>query len=636
MNEQRPNPGESGEPHKTDGPRLKPLGPVEQAGENVIFTSSTTSQGTVDDLAEETASNGRYSYAYESDFLDNAVLSYEEGAPQPVIEMVSGNQKPERKTAKRRHKLTATTTDSAGESGEAISPFIEMIQSDGAEEEPTAISESEETEAGFVDKTRGWRPTGTVFFETMSTPPRGTIYRTRISEGLTGQPKSGAEILPEPDFTPPKAVSQQAETRPRFEFPSQLVQPPPEDTREVVSRKTRRRGGFFRRYIRAVILLGLTIFVLAVLCILGAGFAYYRYAQARLYESELTGQAVVVTVKPGEPFNDVIGRLRDTKLLSSFMGINDRYLMKYLAATQQNAHKVKPGAYRIDTGLALSEVYNKMIDGSEDFKVTIPEGFTAQDIANLVKERYPTFDAERFMQLVQDAAFIAKVGVDAPTLEGYLYPSTYYYGPGVKEEELIKLMVKAFHEKAKTLPDPLPETGLTFHEHVIMASLIEREARLNEDRPLIASVIFNRLKAGMPLQIDATVNYALGDWRRLTFEDYKVEHPYNTYKMKGLPPGPITSPRIESLSATFTPITSNYLYYVHRGDGRHAFAATYDEHQENVARYIQKTAPIPVDDNPLVGAAAADELPVVIIETLRPTRNGEAASVPVVPQPKSY
>ena len=152
---------------------------------------------------------------------------------------------------------------------------------------------------------------------------------------------------------------------------------------------------------------------------------------------------------------------------------------------------------------------------------------------------------------------------------------------------MLRKMVDTFRESVeKKLDGVAKATGdnLSFQEHLIMASLIEREARLDEDRPLIASVMFNRLAKDMQLQIDVTVHFALGQWtRRLTLEDLKVDSPYNTYANKGLPPGPICSPRVESIVATYQAPKTDYLFYVLKGDGKHVFAKTLEEHAQNKA-----------------------------------------------------
>lgn len=321
----------------------------------------------------------------------------------------------------------------------------------------------------------------------------------------------------------------------------------------------------------------------------GVGVAYYRYAAERLYQSDaqLTGSANVL-VERGDSYRRIVSRLKEAGLLHSYMGVDDVYLMRYLAWVNGDASKIRHGAYQFSTGDSLSEIYARLLKGAPESLVVVPEGLTVREMADLISRKHETFNPQRFVELTADQKFITSLGMYVTSLEGYLLPSGYSYGPGMKEEDLIRQMVDAFRKKAEEALRHLPKRDeLSFHEHVIMASLVEEEARVDEDRPLIASVIHNRLKKGMKLQIDATVNYALNEWRRLTHSDYKVESPFNTYQIQGLPPAPICNPRISSLVATFTAPETDFLFYVHKGDGHHAFSKTYEEHLKNVKQYIK-------------------------------------------------
>lgn len=308
---------------------------------------------------------------------------------------------------------------------------------------------------------------------------------------------------------------------------------------------------------------------------------------------------VTVTIAQGDGYSKVLQRLHDGKVLGGVAGLDDRWLMRYLAWNHGNSAKIRHGAYRLDPSASLSDLYGKLVEGGKGQRFTVPEGMAVPQVAALAARKIEGFDAGRFVALASDKAFVdgLALDVDADSLEGYLWPGTYDVGDGIAEEELLRAMAKAFTEtvSAKLAAMPGAEDGMTTHQHVIMASLVEREARVDEDRPLIAGVIRNRMAKGMRLQIDATVNYALGEWRRLTYADYKFDSPYNTYKINGLPPGPICSPRLSSLLATYRPASHDFLFYVHKGDGHHAFATTYEEHERNVRRYVQG-----------LGAAAAD------------------------------
>ncbi len=391
-----------------------------------------------------------------------------------------------------------------------------------------------------------------------------------------------------------------------------------EETAEIPSqrRKPRKKRSLIGTLLNliswAILLIVFTVVIVALI--------YYRYGSDRLYNTQFVPErTVILNVNPGDRLPQIIERLRNANLLGSYLGVDDAYLLRYLAWLNNNAHKIKSGAYKLNATMSLSEIYNKLVEGSQDFKITIPEGKTAREIAAIVKRKNELFSEERFLSLVEDQTFIRKLNLDVPSLEGYLYPSTYFFGPGMKEEELITMMVETFKKMAQTHLEGIVRTdNLSFHEHVIMASLIEREARIDSERPLIASVIFNRLKKGMRLEIDASVHYAIGDWSRpLSLDDLKTSHPYNTYLNKGLPPGPICNPRIASLVATFQPAQTDYLYYVYKGDGSHAFAKTYEEHLTNIRLYrkggqsqlgtrVAKGTREPSPNDPLINAS---ELP---------------------------
>lgn len=425
-----------------------------------------------------------------------------------------------------------------------------------------------------------------------------------------GSHASRQETSPPPSSAAPGASTTEAPP-PRFEIPPQVPLPHYEETQEIAPPHLKRRP----RSPWAVVLNTLSwLTILAFFAAIALGVLYYRYATDRLFNMRLdTNRTVILTVSPGERLPQIIAKLRKEGVLGSFLGIDDSYLLRYLAWANENSNRIKTGVYRLNTSMSLNEIYEKLIAGSQDFKVTIPEGKTAKETAAIIKRKVDTFDEQRFLALVEDKSFIAGLGLDVPSLEGYLYPDTYYFAPGMKEEDIIRAMVENFIKRAESKLAGIQRTEtsdtLTFHEHVIMASLIEREARVDEERPLIASVIFNRLKRGMRLEIDATVNYALGEWgRRLNYQDLKTSSSYNTYLHKGLPPGPICNPQIESLVATFRPAATNYLYYVYKGDGYHAFAATYEEHLSNIRLYRRGNANKP-EATVLASASPTPSLP---------------------------
>jgi UPF0755 protein len=197
-------------------------------------------------------------------------------------------------------------------------------------------------------------------------------------------------------------------------------------------------------------------------------------------------------------------------------------------------------------------------------------------------------DPDKFLALCRDASFIRSLGIEAPTLEGYLFPETYALVRGeVSEQSLVTRMVRHFDQVWKALdkPDPLP---LDRHQLVTLASIVEKETGNGEERPIIAGVFYNRLHKKMRLQSDPTTIYGLANFNgNLTRKDLHTATPYNTYVIHGLPPGPICNPGRASLEAVLHPAEVDYLYFVSRNNGSHQFSATLEEHNRAVHRYQQ-------------------------------------------------
>jgi UPF0755 protein len=219
--------------------------------------------------------------------------------------------------------------------------------------------------------------------------------------------------------------------------------------------------------------------------------------------------------------------------------------------------------------------------------ITIPEGWTAKQIAARVESSIG-ISKDDYLQVVREGRllveypFLKNNGAPTRDLEGYLCPETYKVEKDVTAEEFVNTQLAQFQEKTGNLNWQVAQArGRTPYEILIIASMIERETMVADERPIVSAVIYNRLAKGMPLQIDATVQYALPQWKdRLTYEDLKIDSPYNTYKYKGLPPGPICNPSASSVEAALNPTDDDYLYYVLAGDnsGRHVFSKTYNEH----------------------------------------------------------
>ncbi len=270
-------------------------------------------------------------------------------------------------------------------------------------------------------------------------------------------------------------------------------------------------------------------------------------------------------------------------------GVIDNVLtFRLLSRLRGQESEVRAGEYRFRAHLTQSEILRAIVTGGSQVAawVTIPEGFTAAQIAERLQEAGvgpATTFSSNFMQqrLLVD-------GTRTKNLEGFLFPSTYLVPLGASPQEVAAPMVAEFF---KQLPRDARQRSRALHvtvpQAVTVASLVEREAKSEIDRPRIAEVIYNRLRLEMPLQIDASIEYALPRHKsRLSFEDLKIDSPYNTYQRVGLPPTPIANPGRPSLEAALYPSKGQDLYYVYCGNGRHVFAKTLAEHQANVARCL--------------------------------------------------
>jgi UPF0755 protein len=261
------------------------------------------------------------------------------------------------------------------------------------------------------------------------------------------------------------------------------------------------------------------------------------------------------------------GLIRSELVLEIYMRLNPKERM------------VKAGRYQIGPGMNIPQIVNELRRGvSEQIKVTIPEGLTITETAELLAGK-GLVDRERFLVYLKDPRFIEEKlgGFAGNTLEGYLFPDTYYFRSNATEVEIIMTMLNRFKEVFAT---HFKDVSLSqTREIVILASIVEKEAQKAEERPVIAGVFMNRIKIGYPLQSCATVQYVLGKHKdRLTYKDLEVQSPYNTYLHRGLPPAPIANPGLASLIAAARPAAVDYLYFVAKPNGSHVFSKSFEQH----------------------------------------------------------
>jgi len=297
---------------------------------------------------------------------------------------------------------------------------------------------------------------------------------------------------------------------------------------------------------------------------------------------------VVVTIPLQATAGQVGQILKQNKLVRSSL------IFSLYARYKGMDGQIKAGEHKLNNGFSTPEILLALVDGRLTVQsFTIPEGFTTAQIADLLASK-GLIDRERFFWSVANEnynyPFIRELPKNERRLEGYLFPDTYQVVRGSSESFIIDMMLKRFEKEIDDL-DYLTlaqEAGLTLHQAVTVASMVEREAKFDEEKPLIAGVIYNRLARSMLLQVDATVQYALGTHKpKIYYKDLEVDSPYNTYRVHGLPPGPIAAPGKSSLLAAVKPAANGYLYYVARPDGSHAFASTLAEHNMNKERYLQ-------------------------------------------------
>jgi len=296
-------------------------------------------------------------------------------------------------------------------------------------------------------------------------------------------------------------------------------------------------------------------------------------------------EVVTIEIPKGYTVDKIVDLLEENNILK-----NKTYF-KIIAMKNNMANDLKAGRYEVSPNESIEDLLIKLTEGKEikrpTITVTIPEGYTIKQIAKRLAENNVITNEDEFVELTlnwqKDKWFLEDANNN---LEGYLYPDTYNFFVESTPEEVIERMLNRLDEKLKPYENELMNHELSIHEIMTLASLIEKEARHDEDRPKIASVIYNRLNIDMILQIDASILYATGHKETILKTDLQIDSPYNTYKYKGLPPTPIASPGIKSIEAALFPDTTDYFYYVaDRKTGYHHFAKTYEEHKENTNKY---------------------------------------------------
>jgi len=315
------------------------------------------------------------------------------------------------------------------------------------------------------------------------------------------------------------------------------------------------------------------IFITVIAAVFG-GFFWWTWATKPADSKSLVKQTFVI--KKGEKLNSIAQRLEKEGLVRHSLAF------KVIVYIQGLRGKVQAGSFHLSASWSPYEIARVLTLGTEDIWLTFPEGWRKEEFARRLAANIENFDTQEFLSLTKD-------------LEGYLFPDTYLIPKSASPSAIIKILTNNFEKKTKDL-----KVG---YQDLILASIIEREAKHEKDRPVIAGILIKRLKENWPLQVDATVQYAIANkqfenliieqsssfdwWPEITKDDLEISSPYNTYKYKGLPPAPICNPGLAAIKAVLNPSHTDYWFYLSDKQGNIHFAKTLEEHENNIVKYLK-------------------------------------------------
>lgn len=363
---------------------------------------------------------------------------------------------------------------------------------------------------------------------------------------------------------------------------------PPADKQDASSppeRPRKRRPPLLRALGCLLQVLGVAFLALALVALGGA--AAFRWWARRDSRTPGPSRTVLVEVRKGDSLRTVARRIEEAGVAGP------EPLLVALALLEKADRRLLPGRYALERGMPPRDVLRRLTHGPDipTAQVTIPEGWTCARIAQRLAEARVAADTERFLALCADPPTLEALEIPAQHAQGYLFPDTYRFEIPTDPPEALARLARRFRQVLDELGlqpgiNSPHAYGLTLHQSVTLASIVEREARHADEMPAIAAVFHNRLRRGMRLDSCATVRYALGKWNApLTRSDLDTDSPYNTYKIKGLPPGPICNPGRAAIESAFRPADSKYLYYVYKGNGRHAFSTSLRQHEALRRKY---------------------------------------------------
>ena len=369
-----------------------------------------------------------------------------------------------------------------------------------------------------------------------------------------------------------------------------------ENSKQEMFNKMKERKGEVKTVRRIVGIIALVVLIVIAI----AGYSGYNYVTSALEPVDPeSNKKIEVEIPMGSGITLISSILEEKGI------IQDARIFKYYTKFK-NESAFQAGSYSLTQSMTLDEIIESLKTGrvyrEPVFTMTVPEGLTLEQIANVVQKN-TSHSAEKFMEHVTDQAVIEQLMTEFPelltedilneniryALEGYLYPATYpFFEEDPSLDEVVKTMLTSTNAIVSEYTAVLIEKEMSVHELLTIASLLEEEATAKTDRETIASVFFNRMDIGMPLQTDPTVLYALGSHKdRVLYEDLEVQNPYNTYVNTGLPPGPIAGAGKTSIDAVLNPTQTDYLYFLADKEGTNHFAKSYDEHLANIEKYLR-------------------------------------------------
>ena len=335
--------------------------------------------------------------------------------------------------------------------------------------------------------------------------------------------------------------------------------------------------------------ISLAIPIIFLALILPFGY-FYIYSQINApFGEENKSQEKIFTVEAGESSDKIAEKLESEKL------IKNNLLFKFYVWDKEISDSLQAGKYLFSAGMSVGEIADAIVAGKvlkDETEIVIPEGFTITEIENRFIQRGLFADSKNKFTNLKARDFQDKFGflASAPTgadLEGYLFPDTYFFKKEISLEDAALKMLANFNSKLDSESRAeIARQGKSIYEIITMASIIEREVRTEEDMKMVSGVLWKRIEIGMPMQADATVVYAVGH-HNLSYDDLRVDSPYNTYIYKGLPKGPISNPGLQAIKAAIYPDKSDYLYYLSKPTGETVFSRTLNEHNIAKNKYLR-------------------------------------------------